>query len=142
MSREIKFRAWSAHYEKMFLVGEIYHPFFRTGKTNSDGVWVHTGAGETTDARHLQGEEIVGDLTLMQFTGLTDKNGVEIYEGDVLNDGAAKGVVEWEPTTATFTVRSDGRYFALNRGEIGRPTRLEVTEIIGNIWENPELLTV
>ena len=62
---------------------------------------------------------------LMQFTGLKDKNGREIYEGDVLKtDWGYNGVVEW-----------DLFHFNKIQGTIS-----EECEIVGNIYENPELL--
>ena len=95
-----------------------------------------------------------GSLILCQFTGLKDKNGVEIWEGDILlstndmyPDGfkskwAAKHAVMYDPDIATFGMSDDG-YLPLSmtfdqdyRGGEGKT----IFKVIGNIHENPELL--
>jgi len=69
--------------------------------------------------------------TVMQFTGLLDRNGKEIYEGDILKNEVKNCKVEWSEMNLAwvgvglmaFGMNGDGEY-----------------EIIGNIYENPELL--
>ena len=76
------------------------------------------------------------EVVLMQFTGLKDKNGKEIYEGDILtysgitsNGNKILREVNYNPEYARF---QSGMY-PLNQS-------IELSEIIGNIYENPELL--
>ena len=74
-------------------------------------------------------------LIVSQFTGLADKNGVEIYEGDIVkHDCEAYGVITWI---------DERMQFGLTRGWChpiyGNPPPNE-SEVIGNIYENPELL--
>jgi len=71
---------------------------------------------------------------LMQYTGLKDKNGKDIYEGDVVQGIHGKYPVAWNDERAAFEARIIG--FA----SIPSNQWKEV-EIIGNIYENPELLT-
>ena len=77
------------------------------------------------------------DLVLMQSTGLTDKNGKEIFEGDVLGtkDGLLNGVVEYRTDLGMWT-NSLIRYNNFERLCNVAGSR----EIIGNVYENPELL--
>lgn len=76
-------------------------------------------------------------FVLMQFTGLHDKNGKEIYEGDVLQINGEEGkkyvaVIEWEPSTAKFWANDNGGSWAA--------IRWNQDEVIGNIYSNPELI--
>lgn len=79
------------------------------------------------------------DLSLMQSTGLTDKIGKEIFEGDIIDstDGFLTGVVEF---------REDLGMFVSNLVEYNNFERLcnvaSSRKIIGNIWEHPDLLEV
>lgn len=79
------------------------------------------------------------DIHLMQSTGRKDKNGKEIFEGDILGtkDGLLNGVVEYRADLGMF-VNSLIRYNNFERLCSIAGDR----EIIGNIYENPELLEV
>ena len=76
-------------------------------------------------------------LILMQSTGFRDKNGVEICEGDIVKPlGFARwvGCVEYLPDQAAFAINSHGE------GTIFLNQFARGVEIIGNIYENPELM--
>ncbi len=79
--------------------------------------------------------------TVGQFTGLTDKNGKEIYEGDIVkcNNGvfSFKGIVQWDKVNPSMCISSiDPYYIEYDFVKCG----LMVIEVIGNIHDNPEIL--
>ena len=73
--------------------------------------------------------EYYNDLILMQYTGLHDKNGIEIYESDIYKECDLHGVIEYYRNR--FIVE-------FNNGTVSYPC--ELGEVIGNIHENKELL--
>lgn len=113
-----------------------------------DEVMVGDGNIWIIDEDDVAGEWIVNnDLNLMQSTGLHDKNGKEIFEGDIITNGISIVDVKSHPTLGFYTVVNDvERFFGSNTSIKDFENDVEefssVTEIIGNIYENPELLEV
>jgi len=130
--REIKFRAWCPS-KKAFING--FNMFgFSTGQ-GSVATFL-----ERYDTRWKP-----EDFILMQFAGMKDKNGREIYEGDIVEGrppnyvGICRGVVEYGALAFAFVgKKQDGeRWF----DTVTNPTHtIADIEVIGNIYENPELL--
>jgi uncharacterized phage protein (TIGR01671 family) len=83
MSREIKFRAWHKKQSKMI---------YDVQKTEMVHHAMSSWSGEPSGLDHYFDEEW---YELMQYTGLTDRNGQEIYEGDIIRSGLSTAVVEW-----------------------------------------------
>lgn len=115
--RTIKFRAWDTKKKEM-----VYR-FFNIDPTSGLCWYAHP----------------LKDLSyvLLQFTGLLDKNGVEIYEGDIMKHDFSPGRTETIICTdenliaLIMKLRNYSRMNDLN----------DRFEVIGNIYENPELLT-
>ena len=136
MTRPIKFRAWDDK-EKKWLLG---YELPNLGGFNIDGETVLLGEWSRVLDMFLFHEEgrSHDDLKIMQFTGLLDKNGKEIYEGDIVkNDfnsvtlpSPMKVVSLWDLFTR----------FGIYREMYGNFPKAERLEIIGNIYETPELL--
>ena len=127
MMREIKFRAWTD--EGMINVTRITFA--------GDIVYVMSDNDE-----HDGYEFQVGVEKLRQFTGLKSKSGVEIYEGDIVEtvycfSKPHKGEVYFQPTRLNWSVKHSGftnqDLFVYSRPDCS-------VEVIGNIYENPELL--
>ena len=81
-------------------------------------------------------------LTIMQSTGLKDKNGKEIFDGDIVDYKGIKAVVKWHGSYASFIYRFvDGLKERVSEWD---PLFLACYhfEVIGNIYENPEFLEV
>lgn len=115
--RPIKFRAFDKEAKTMHKVSVIDFDMKQVMLEEDNGDYFHKSFDE---------------IELMQFTGLHDKNGKEIYEGDILENLKERSVVYFED--GSFYVKfKDGRY------RVGGFYRA-VIEIIGNIHENPDLL--
>jgi len=128
--RKIAFRAWDGHEKKMSHTVNIH--------TENDGStsWSADHVNQETDDTICSFSDTKGNFThLMQYTGLKDKNGKEIYEDDIIH--CEFGTVDY----GNFVIKSKMQY-SRESDIFGWETPYPgMGEIIGNIHENPELLT-
>ena len=120
--REIKFRVFDKKIGKIFKAHDlrftaeeaIYEVCHDTIRDDGGKHW------EFTDFK---------EVVLMQYTGLKDKNGKEIYEGDIVTDGVGKFKIVYDLKLAGYQPYC-----------IFRDDPENYCEVLGNITENPELL--
>ena len=118
--RQIKFRAWDG---KQF----YYTPDFN----------MHFSESGIIAGLHNGGMVFNRDREITQFTGLLDKNGKEIYEGDIIELSGIKREVAWIEEDAGFGLKYERKF-----GGFCPMVIEQKVEVIGNIYENPELLNV
>lgn len=120
MPREIKFRAWMEQHKVMQVIFD----------STTQESWFIPNT----------------NLPIMQYTGLKDSSGREIYEGDIVQKAGNRYLIKWCDKTARYVVEVLKAYALLVRGvefplwqyvEENGQVNLEV---IGNIYEHPELL--
>ena len=124
MNREILFRAKHIH--------------TIPGNEHLNGTWVY---GYLSDENYiygksLEGEFLIDENTICQYTGLTDKNGKKIFENDIVQVGWYNGTVEYED--GCFVIKWNNIKFL--RKDLGYWANLDGFQTIGNIYDNPELL--
>jgi len=125
--REIKFRVWDKGLKQMIYLSEpeVVNDDFSAIVFKLRDYFASAFSSDKME-----------DLELMQYTGLKDKNGREIYEGDIVTmiDEFRRipvlGVVRWDKKNCAFVLSESYSSHLLN----------ETIEVLGNIYENPELL--
>jgi uncharacterized phage protein (TIGR01671 family) len=140
--RPIKFRAWSIEGKTMWYISKQM-----TLSIEGDSWQIRDNViGNRFMCSWHEDEKGV----LMQFTGLLDKNGKEIYEGDIIKWADKNWVVSWNKrnsqyfmeTIKSFIEKDDSLDYPKVYGEWHwcRDRMKSYSEVIGNIYENPELL--
>jgi len=136
--REIKFRAWDEIKQKMVKVGEM--------RWETDGTFI--GGGDTWYTKFATAPAETFTNNIMQFTGLKDKNGVEIYFGDILQTSNSNPEFDiWTSDDYGYSVCYEDPEELGVRFKNWTPTteeesiyNFQFVEVIGNIYQNPELL--
>ena len=135
-----KYRAWGRDGNYPGTPSEKFEMFYDVSvvTTHQDKVQHVIADFGMYNESEYNGTEII-DYTLMQSTGLFDKNGKEIFEGDIIDstDGFLTGVVEFRVGLGMF-VSELVEYNNFERLCNVASSR----KIIGNIWEHPELAEV
>ena len=127
--REIKFRAWDHEDKKMWKVIAFSESIW--GESEEPNITIcDFGKDPTNYETEIRNST---NYELMQYTGLKDKNGEEIFEGDIVQFKSIRNITE----------RYEVEYTNYGEWAIGiqrLSTRFGNCEVIGNIYENPDLL--
>ncbi len=129
--REIKFRAWDKEKKQW-----IFDVLIENGG-NVGQAFVHSseGYGGLIAVKNYPNKE---NIDIMQFTGLKDRNGKEIYDGDILKH-VWDGDVMSHPGKRIFVVKQSPEAQYLSFGCLAAKPSYEI-EVVGNIYENSEIL--
>lgn len=127
MNRKIKFRAWDNVNNQMLDVQELnFEDCFYGG---------YTTVRTTMYSDYFD----IREIPIMQYTGLHDKNGKEIYEGDIVKyrDSTGQHIEKVIFDKGCFYA---GMHCGSSTGVAPKLINTRITEVIGNIYDNPELL--
>lgn len=128
----MKFRAWDTRGKKMYKVGQLTLDELASWNFKSD-----------------REDEMVGvspflqpHIKIMQSTGMRDKNGKEIFEGDIVKPVSFArwiGCVEYLPERAAFIINEHNNDY-LRQSSVFLSQFSDGLRVLGNVYENPELL--
>jgi len=138
--RQIKFRVWDKHDHDWYKRDNPPQrmTYFANPVVYDDGWLQFESVGQTPI-----GDSGQDRFVIMQYTGLFDKLGKEIYEGDIVLCGYFSPIGQLETVKLVQIVDGETEPFNSRWGISGLPEKqysLKQSEIIGNIYENPELL--
>ena len=135
--REIKFRVWCKQYEEFI-------QFNKMGFLEDGSLWYIQGVDENEKEIDPPYFENQNDWELMQYAGLKDKNGVEIFDGDIVSsidfehNREYKGIVVFD--RGGFRVALQIKEFKFKLPFNSFEENESSLQVLGNIYENPELL--
>lgn len=124
MKREIKFRIWNGQKMEMNIMAGFLGAFYVQGIDENDSASMSPYNTKYFD-----------ETPLMQYSGINDKNGKEIYDGDLFKLGAEKDLFEVKFEHGCFLAYRNGKQFGLI-GEL----QVCFIDVVGNIFDNVELV--
>ena len=138
----LKFRAWVVNESNRFMA----YPHDTQLNSAISNALQHQLGYENADPKRNNIEQWQKDIVFMQFTGITDVQGKDVYEGDILNIGADQfGFVTVQSgLNAQYVVLKQGCDYVLKRSDLpfvsGRLSRVSeigwICKVVGNIYEN------
>lgn len=130
--RTIKFRGWHTKAKKMFSAEEMVADQLTLLPT---GQFINVHSTATNLSEIYPTEKFIP----LQFTGLTDKSGKEIFDGDILKSAYnGNHAVVWTAGSAHWGIDHKNDCCRPWKGPLSGHAHMEV--VIGNVYENPELL--
>lgn len=149
MSREVKFRIWDKTSNRM-----LYQDDFERVELDTKNKMVSLVRSETIESSYVLDYEDGIEAEIMQYTGFKDVKGKEIYEGDILhvtkvsvcgvdkyNVAEYNTDVRWEDGAFVIKGDADVECYDTWLAAYNNPDSPQIEiEVIGNIYENPELL--
>lgn len=130
--REIRFRAWNKAKKEMVEVDELRYFPDDENNLKLEHIWFTFNNSLTRQMRKPD------EVELLEFTGLKDRDGKEIYEGDILENRLGTGLIEW---------KDNGFWMKLIKCEDEEDKQFhwdfsmeEPNKVIGNIYINGDLL--
>lgn len=124
--REIKFRAWDTVNKKMYSAEELGQDEMQI---NPDGRGFFNASNVSPRL-----SQYYNHLLPLEYIGMRDESGKEIYEGDILEydtkSGLSKSVVKYQDKLGAFVI-----------GDVNLIFEFKPVKVIGNIYDNPELLS-
>lgn len=134
--RNFKFKAWVKTEKRMIETDNLLDIDYENGVVMTQQVYFENGLPVDRDLDNFVFEEI----ELMQATGLFDKKGVEIFEGDILADLSESR----DELVYLYVIYKDGKFMAVENEEHGYTADLidctTYHSVVGNIYENAKLL--
>jgi uncharacterized phage protein (TIGR01671 family) len=142
--KDIKCKVWAIHENRFVNYYSLTNDFVHVAEGDQYYLCNNLNASEEHKKFLTEKEiEIRDEFVLLLFTGLKDKNGKEICKGDIIDcvgvqesTKSSRMVVGWSDKYASFCLDRKGWAFSHYFGEAVDP---EKCEIIGNIYENPDL---
>lgn len=138
MMRPIKFRVWDKANERMLNIETLCLSFSPNGVLTS----IYTYGPDFSNDPEVIGhdEPDLDDVTIEQYTGLDDKNGKPIYEGDVIKSNYKYA----QPKVSQIIIENGNSYILgedlATGNEMLVSDHISEIKVIGNVHENPELL--
>ena len=148
-----KYRVWAKIGKRMFFSDDLLDIDYENKEIVTQQVYFENGLPDDRDIYCYDFD----DIELMQSTGLKDKNGKEIFEGDILEIQGIRMVVKFGSFKYLETSKNNGYTLGILHDGLGfyvecinvadpdrispfEPETLKESAVIGNVYENPELL--